>query len=176
MSLGSASYSKVIDTGVDETSCFFADDESGEEVAHGHYFEEWGITVDLDAYASSWTSTEYSSRPSQLGGAGPLDHAGQSSSYYSYSTYQVEEVFEGGDFTVYGDRRKVRAQGPSLHCLLGYYGRLCMLHLQPVRCFRDASYGVPGEHIELRLFTFDAGGRLVMLGRRRITTFMIQLE
>ena len=29
---------------MDESSCFFAD-ESGEEVEHGHYFEEIGLTM-----------------------------------------------------------------------------------------------------------------------------------
>lgn len=31
---------QVIDTGLDETSCFFTNDEDGEEVDHGYYFEE----------------------------------------------------------------------------------------------------------------------------------------
>lgn len=30
---------QIIDTGLDETSCFFADGD-GQEVTHGHYFEE----------------------------------------------------------------------------------------------------------------------------------------
>ena len=41
---------QVIDTGLDETSCYFVD-EDGEEIAHGHYFEELGFTSGSDVYA-----------------------------------------------------------------------------------------------------------------------------
>ena len=41
---------QVIDTGLDETSCFFVD-EDGEEIAHGHYFEELGFANGSDVYA-----------------------------------------------------------------------------------------------------------------------------
>ena len=33
---------QIIDTGMDETSCFFID-EDGQEVEHGYYFEELGF-------------------------------------------------------------------------------------------------------------------------------------
>ncbi|CAN0597839.1 unnamed protein product, partial [Laminaria digitata] len=33
---------QVVDTGLDETSCYFIDAD-GEEVPHGHYFEELGV-------------------------------------------------------------------------------------------------------------------------------------
>ncbi|CAN0522044.1 unnamed protein product, partial [Scytosiphon promiscuus] len=35
---------QVVDSGVDETSCFFVD-KDGEEVIHGHYYEELGYTT-----------------------------------------------------------------------------------------------------------------------------------
>lgn len=35
-------FCQVIDTGLDETSCFFIDDD-GEEVDHGYYFDELAI-------------------------------------------------------------------------------------------------------------------------------------
>ena len=41
---------QVVDTGLDETSCYFVD-EDGEEIAHGHYFEELGFTSGSDVYA-----------------------------------------------------------------------------------------------------------------------------
>ena len=46
---------QVIDTGLDETSCFFID-EDGEEVEHGHYFEE--LQVLIKATSSTSTSTK----------------------------------------------------------------------------------------------------------------------
>ncbi|CAM9548318.1 unnamed protein product, partial [Hapterophycus canaliculatus] len=100
---GTGQVIQVIDSGVDETSCFFANDESGEEVAHGHYFEEWGINVDLDSYA--YSSTDDSYWWSQFSAAGHSAHPDHSST--SFSAYHVEEVFTGGDFTVYNDRRKI---------------------------------------------------------------------
>ncbi|CAM9691381.1 unnamed protein product [Scytosiphon promiscuus] len=101
---GTGQVIQVIDSGLDETSCFFANDESGEEVMHGHYFEEWGITVDLDAYA--YISSDDSSRWSGMSAADHTGRSSGSSSYYS-SSYQIEEVFTGGNFTVYTDRRKI---------------------------------------------------------------------
>lgn len=44
---------KIVDSGLDETSCFFADDD-GEEIAHGHYFEE------LSASYITYTTEGYS--------------------------------------------------------------------------------------------------------------------
>lgn len=35
---------QIIDTGLDETSCFFVDDD-GEEVQHGYYFDELSAAV-----------------------------------------------------------------------------------------------------------------------------------
>lgn len=40
---GSPLVHQVSDSGLDESSCYFADD-SGEEVEHGHYFEELGLS------------------------------------------------------------------------------------------------------------------------------------
>lgn len=66
---------QVIDTGLDETSCFFIDDD-GEEVVHGHFFNELAIP--------SLTSTYYA----------------QGNLFYDY---------DGGDFSSYPERRKVRS-------------------------------------------------------------------
>lgn len=33
---------QVVDTGLDETSCFFAHDETGDQIAHGYYYDELG--------------------------------------------------------------------------------------------------------------------------------------
>lgn len=60
----------MVDSGVDESSCFFEDD-SGEKIEHGYYFEELAFV-----YIS----------PFEL-----LSHT----------------VFEGGNFSVYPNRRKV---------------------------------------------------------------------
>ena len=70
----------MVDSGLDETSCFFIDDDGG-EVEHGHYFEEL-------ARVESYFLT--------------------ASSFYRYSTNTaVHEVFNGGDFVYDTSRRKV---------------------------------------------------------------------
>lgn len=44
---------QVTDSGLDETSCYFADGD-GEEISHGHYFEELSNTyVAYDGSSSS---------------------------------------------------------------------------------------------------------------------------
>lgn len=43
---------QIVDSGLDETSCYFAD-EDGEEVTHGYYFDEFSesyTSVSLPAY------------------------------------------------------------------------------------------------------------------------------
>ena len=44
---------QIIDTGLDETSCFFIDD-SGEEIEHGYYFDDF----ELNGLESSATTFE----------------------------------------------------------------------------------------------------------------------
>lgn len=67
---------QIIDTGLDETSCFFADGD-GEDVTHGHYFEELS-----EKFTTITSQEEY------------------------YGTVGFEE-FEGGDFSFDLSRRKV---------------------------------------------------------------------
>lgn len=69
---------QVVDTGLDETSCFFADGD-GEEVTHGHYYEEIALR-----HSSSFTSTMSSSTGN--GTDSPIDFTSlgnSSSSSYS---------------------------------------------------------------------------------------------
>ena len=70
----------MVDSGLDETSCFFIDDD-GEKIEHGHYFEELAWTVRY-----FWTV---------------------SSNYLYSSDTDVHEVFNGGDFVYDTSRRKV---------------------------------------------------------------------
>ncbi|CAN0198353.1 unnamed protein product [Ectocarpus sp. 6 AP-2014] len=51
---GTGEIIQVIDSGLDETSCYFIDD-SGEEVDHGYYFDELGRAA---VYSSSYSSDE----------------------------------------------------------------------------------------------------------------------
>ena len=74
---------QVVDSGLDETSCFFIDDDE-EEIEHGHYFEELAIFIVGLLTASS--REIFSSYISALG------------------------VFEGGDFSYNTSRRKVNEQ------------------------------------------------------------------
>ncbi len=89
---------------MDESSCYFAHDEDGDHVVHGHYFEEFGIAYDLSYYGWYFASS--------LSGPSAEHHT----DYASYST-----VFEGGDWSVYPDRRKV--SGLDL-----FEGLLAVLH------------------------------------------------
>lgn len=95
---------QVIDSGIDESSCYFANDESGDHVPHGHYYEEWGINVPL-------TSSSFSSPTSDDDSDDSWGWPWASADHHTGSFYQVEEVFDGGDFTVYPDRRKVCETG-----------------------------------------------------------------
>lgn len=45
---------QVVDTGLDYTSCYFVDAD-GEEVAHGHYYEEVGFSSSF-SYGTSTSS------------------------------------------------------------------------------------------------------------------------
>ena len=42
---------QVVDTGLDETSCFFIDDD-GEELPHGYYYERFGFVLSSSSSAS----------------------------------------------------------------------------------------------------------------------------
>ncbi|CAM9670039.1 unnamed protein product [Ectocarpus fasciculatus] len=97
---GTGQVVQVIDSGIDESSCFFANDESGDHVPHGHYYEEWGINVPL-------TSSSFSSPTSDDDSDDSWGWPWASADHHTGSFYQVEEVFDGGDFTVYPDRRKI---------------------------------------------------------------------
>lgn len=44
---------QIIDSGLDETSCFFAD-EDGEEVTHGYYFDELSDTYSTSNGGVVW--------------------------------------------------------------------------------------------------------------------------
>lgn len=43
----------MIDSGLDESSCFFSD-ESGEEIEHGYFFDEIGIDIVSPEDARAW--------------------------------------------------------------------------------------------------------------------------
>ncbi|CAM9659673.1 unnamed protein product, partial [Hapterophycus canaliculatus] len=80
---GTGEVIQVVDTGLDYNSCYFVD-EDGEEVAHGHYFEEASLRflgVEADAL-SSWYPT------------------------FDYNP-QLAQVFTGGDFNFDLGRRKI---------------------------------------------------------------------
>eukprot|EP00752_Nemacystus_decipiens_P002497 g2346.t1 len=83
---GTGEIIQVVDTGLDETSCFFADGD-GQEIPHGYYFEE----LSEGGFRFPTSQGDYYYYTSQ--GAYP----------YSY----VPEVFEGGDFSFDLSRRKV---------------------------------------------------------------------
>ena len=68
---------QVADTGLDETSCFFVD-EDREKIDHGYYFEELG-------YAT--ITAQYSSR----------------------RYFEIQGIFDGGNFSYDLSRRKVRS-------------------------------------------------------------------
>lgn len=162
---------QVVDSGLDETSCFFADGD-GEEVTHGHYYEELGLKPPFSFYSmsssSDWgyystssssyfssSSTAPSPSPTSSTSSRPTHSASPtsshpsssnaptsspSSSYYvstgsssatsSAASGGVLEVFEGGDFSFYPDRRKVSDHAPFV----------CTV----VVCFWCVTEGVPG--------------------------------
>ena len=102
---------QVIDTGLDETSCFFIDDDL-EEVPHGHYFDELAVSLDPVESPSSSPILPPSATSSPTEGV-PLIPSSTSSPVTA-----SHEVFEGGDFSIYPDRRKVNA-----HHAVYRYGR-----------------------------------------------------
>lgn len=96
---------KVVDTGLDESSCFFAHDEAGDHVTHGYYFDEWGINFPITYYAG--VSNDDGADDDNSGR--PRPNSQRSSSRGGFTQYgtDISEVFNGGDFTAYPDRRKV---------------------------------------------------------------------
>ena len=80
-------FCQVIDSGLDESSCYFAHDAEGDHVTHGYYYDELGFNFDFEtiSYRTNLPSSYYTSE-----------------SYF----HHVEE-FSGGDFSVYPERRKV---------------------------------------------------------------------
>ncbi|CAN0198488.1 unnamed protein product, partial [Ectocarpus sp. 6 AP-2014] len=97
---GTGQVVQVIDSGVDESSCFFAHDESGDHVPHGHYFEEWGINPPLTSSSFSSPTSDDDDDDSWWWPWATADH-------HTGSYYQISEEFDGGDFTIYPDRRKI---------------------------------------------------------------------
>lgn len=104
---------QVVDSGLDESSCFFAHDADGDHVQHGYYYDEWGIAFDVSSLTDDFTdeetdddnSTPRPSRESALSSGGK----GRRRLTSSTATDDLfETVFAGGDFSVYPDRRKVR--------------------------------------------------------------------
>ncbi len=110
-------------------------DDTGDQVEHGYYFDEFGINVDPSYFSSPYSTDDFfhddsaystddslyddslygdslyddtATISSSTGPLGVADHTGSYSSYQSYYSYQTEQRFSGGDFTVYPDRRKVR--------------------------------------------------------------------
>lgn len=79
---------QIVDTGLDETSCFFADG-GGEEVAHGHYYEELGVMP----FSSSGSATSSSGS----GTSGPID--GTSLGNSSTSSYTYSSSYTSGPIT-----------------------------------------------------------------------------
>ncbi|CBJ33955.1 conserved unknown protein [Ectocarpus siliculosus] len=75
---GTGEVIQIVDTGLDVNSCFFVDEDGGEGVAHGHYFEEIG--VEASALSSWFTSWDFN--------------------------LQIARVFTGGDFNFDLSRRK----------------------------------------------------------------------
>ncbi|CAM9423631.1 unnamed protein product, partial [Ectocarpus sp. 12 AP-2014] len=75
---GTGEVIQIVDTGLDVNSCFFVDEDGGEGVAHGYYFEEIG--VEASALSSWFTSWDFN--------------------------LQIARVFTGGDFNFDLSRRK----------------------------------------------------------------------
>ncbi|CAM9536300.1 unnamed protein product, partial [Laminaria digitata] len=97
---GTGQVVQVIDSGVDETSCFFIDDD-GQEVTHGHYYEElWVPLPPTPSPSAAFLPTS---------GTVPLS---LSQGVLAVTTATVSptlafQIFEGGDFSIYPDRRKI---------------------------------------------------------------------
>lgn len=96
---------QVIDTGLDETSCYFVHDEARDQIAHGYYYDEFGANV----FTSLSDSDDQWWLPSEE------DHYG---SGVVGSVVSSSRVFTGGDFTAYPDRRKV-SERPRLPTWFG---------------------------------------------------------
>ncbi|CAN0390119.1 unnamed protein product, partial [Pylaiella littoralis] len=51
---GAGQVIQVVDSGLDESSCFFAHDATGDQVTHGYYFDDLGFNYDI---FESWTTS-----------------------------------------------------------------------------------------------------------------------
>lgn len=110
---------QVIDTGLDESSCFFAHDENGDQVPHGYYYDEWGINFDFSSLSDDSSSADEPAdddnsrrRPDPESALSSTQRNRRPITSSTATDYQYDEVFTGGDFTVYPDRRKVSQAGP----------------------------------------------------------------
>lgn len=113
---------QIVDTGVDETSCFFADGD-GQTVPHGHFFEELGIKT-------------LAPTPSPASEAPPTSETISSISLPSSSPPKAISgsyalIFEGGDLSTYPGRRKVSAPESVFGQLrlLPFVGGICDMYL-----------------------------------------------
>eukprot|EP00904_Undaria_pinnatifida_P000092 jgi/Undpi1/10083/HiC_scaffold_28.g12537.m1 len=98
---GTGQVIQVLDTGLDETSCFFIDDD-GEEVPHGYYYEDFGFPV--SPATSSPTPSPASTSFSQT--STPTESVILPPSATTPPTIAAYSVL-GGDFSSYPNRRKV---------------------------------------------------------------------
>lgn len=112
---------QVTDTGLDETSCFFIDDD-GEKVPHGHYYEQLAVRVPSKSEAptvSPITSAMLALTPSPTLSSPTSKDPFSTPSPTASPTTAAENIFEGGDFSSYPDRRKVSAHDPVFRFLYG---------------------------------------------------------
>ncbi|CAM9227955.1 unnamed protein product, partial [Laminaria digitata] len=106
---GTGQVIQVTDTGLDETSCFFIDDD-GEEIPHGHYYEELALRMTWSSLSPTSTPTSSSAlfqTPSPTSSAPTSEGDLSTLSPTPFPTTATANVFEGGDFSSYPDRRKV---------------------------------------------------------------------
>ena len=87
---------QVVDTGVDETSCFFADGD-GDQLEHGYFYDEVGFALNATSSTASWLEPSEQVFTSSI------------ASWLEPS----EQVFTGGDFSFDLSRRKV-SRRPSI--------------------------------------------------------------
>ena len=100
---------QVTDSGLDETSCFFIDDD-GEKVPHGHYYEQLALRIPSTSEAptvSPTTSAMLALTPPPTTSSPISEDPLSTPSPTSSPTTNAENIFEGGDFSSYPDRRKV---------------------------------------------------------------------
>lgn len=100
---------QVIDTGLDESSCFFAHDESGDHVPHGYYYDEWGVNFDFSSLSDEPADDDNPrGRPDPESALSSTRRDRRPITSSTTTDFQYASAFFEGDFTVYPDRRKVR--------------------------------------------------------------------